>query len=323
MTLAIAGIIVGLILLVWSADRFVEGAANAAGHFGMSPLLIGMLILGFGTSAPEIVISTLSSMEGKSNLALGNAIGSNIANIALILGFTALILPITVHSKILKKELPVLTGIALIAGYQLSDNHLSRMDGIVLLVLFGAFLIWTVYEGMRHPKDALSDEVVEELEENKMPVGKAFIWLFIGLIVLVASSRLLVWSAVEIATFFNVSELVIGLTVVAIGTSLPELASSVAAARKGEDDIAIGNVIGSNLFNTLAVMGLAGTIHPVGVDPEVFTRDTLFMVALTVSLFFFGFGFRKKHGKITRIEGAILMIAYGGYTYYLLETIKA
>jgi len=321
MTLAIFGIIVGLILLVWSADQFVEGAANAAGHFGMSPLLIGMLILGFGTSAPEIVISTLSSIEGKSNLALGNAIGSNIANIALILGFTALVLPITVHSKVLKKELPILSVIGIIAGYQLYDGELSRLDGVVLLVLFAAFLIWTVYEGMTHPKDALSKEVEEELQDHKMPVGKAFFWLILGLVVLIGSSRLLVWAAVEIATFFNVSELVIGLTVVAIGTSLPELASSVAAARKGEDDIALGNVIGSNLFNTLAVIGLAGSIHPIPISPEVFTRDALVMIGLTLSLFLFGYGFRQKHGKITRIEGGLLMAIYAGYTYHLVQTV--
>lgn len=318
-SLAIA---VGLVILVWSADRFVDGAANSAGHFGMSPLLIGMLILGFGTSAPEIVISTLSSMEGKSNLALGNAVGSNISNIALILGATALVMPISVHSKILRSELPLLSAVTLVATYMIFDGYLSRAEGFVLLALFVVFVLWTIRQGMSNPKDVLADEVEQELAEKRMPLGKGVFWLVVGFVFLLGSSRMLVWGAVEVATFFGVSELVIGLTIVAIGTSLPELASTFAAARKGEDDIALGNIFGSNLFNTLAVIGLAGSIHPLSVGPEVFSRDMMVMSGLTLSLFLFGFGFKGRNGCITRPKAVILLAAYTAYTVYLLNSVQ-
>lgn len=316
-------IVIGLAFLVWSADKFVDGAANSARYFGMSPLLIGMLILGFGTSAPEIVISTLSSLEGKSNLALGNAVGSNISNIALILGFTAILMPITVNSRILKNELPLLTGASLVATYMLYDSNLSRVEGFVLLGLFALFVGWTIWQGLKNPEDALGDEVEEELDEHKMSLGKGLFWLALGFGVLLGSSRLLVWGAVEVALFFGVSELIIGLTIVAIGTSLPELASTFAAAKKGEDDIALGNILGSNLFNTLAVAGLAGSIHPLSVGEEVFNRDMMVMSALTLSLFIFGYGFKKEHGRINRFEAALLLCAYVGYTAYLVNSIRA
>jgi len=319
MTLPVLAVLVGLALLVWSADRFVDGAAATAKHLGMSPLLIGMVIMGFGTSAPELVVSVMSAIDGSPGIALGNAYGSNIANIALILGLTAVIAPIAVHSQVIRRELPILLGVTAVAALQVYDGEITRVEAIVLLVLLVGLLGWNIYQGRRGQVDVLGGEVEQELVSHPMPLKKALIWVGIGLALLVVSSRLLVWGAVDIAQFFGVSDLVIGLTVVAIGTSLPELASSIAAIRKNEHDMALGNVIGSNLFNTLAVVGLAGVIHPMAAEPEVFTRDMLVMGALTLALFFFAYGFRGP-GRINRIEGGLLLVAFASYTAYLLST---
>ncbi|MEX2500679.1 MAG: calcium/sodium antiporter [Wenzhouxiangellaceae bacterium] len=319
---ATLAVVSGLVLLLWSADRFVEGAASVARHFGMSPLLIGMVIVGFGTSAPEMLVSALASMQGNPGIALGNAYGSNITNIALILGVTALISPIAVHSSVLRKELPVLLAVTGIAAWQLMDGQITRTEGFVLLGLFAILMTWSIWQGTRTPDDNMGAEFEQELVERAMPPARAAIWLVVGLAVLVASSRLLVWGAVEIAQEFGVSDLVIGLTVVAAGTSLPELASSLIAARKGEHDIALGNIVGSNLFNTLAVVGIAGSIHPMGVEPAVLSRDLPVMAALTVSLFIFGYGWRGK-GRINRIEGGLLLTAYIAYTGYLVTSVIA
>ncbi len=260
MLMAIGAIIAGLILLVWSADKFVEGSATTASHFGMPPLLIGMVVVGFGTSAPEMAVSALAASQGNPGLALGNAYGSNITNIALILGITALLAPIAVHSQVMRKELPILILVTGFAGWQLWDGDLSRMDAIGLMLAFVVLIGWSIYQGLRQPDDALAKEMTEEV--NAMPVRKAILWLVVGLLLLIISSRILVWGAVDLATTFGISDLVIGLTIVAVGTSLPELASSIIAARKGEHDLALGNILGSNLFNTLAVVGIAGLIAP-------------------------------------------------------------
>ena len=320
MALAVVAVIVGLGLLVWSADKFVDGASATANILGVPPLLIGMVIIGLGTSAPEIVVSIFASLEGNPGIALGNAYGSNIANIALILGTTALISPITVHSRVLKNELPVLTFITFIAMYQLYDSHLSRMDSLILLVIFTLVTGWTVIQGMRKRNDALGQEMEKELGENSMPIYKALFWVTAGLLLLIASSRLLVWGAVELARGVGVSDLLIGLTIVAIGTSLPELAASLAAIKKNEHDLAVGNVLGSNLFNTLAVVGIAGSIHPTATAPEVFSRDMVFMAGLTLSLFAICYGFGGGKGRINRAEGAILLVSYFSYTAWLVYT---
>ena len=320
MILAFIAVIFGLALLVWSADRFVEGSASTARHFGMPPLLIGMVIVGFGTSAPEMVVSALAASQGKPGIALGNAYGSNITNIALILGVTALISPIAVHSQVLRKELPLLTVVTALAAWQLWDGQITRLDAVVLLAVFGGLMGWTIWQGLQTQEDALGTEIAQELDVRVMPIRRAVFWLVAGLLLLILSSRILVWGAVEIAQGFGVSDLIIGLTIVAVGTSLPELAASVIAARKGEHDIALGNILGSNLFNTLAVVGIAGAIHPLAVGPEVFNRDMLVVAALTVSLFVFGYGFRGP-GRINRIEGAVLLACYLGYVAYLVSTV--
>ncbi|WP_194864150.1 calcium/sodium antiporter [Alloalcanivorax profundimaris] len=322
MGLAIGAVIAGLILLIWSADRFVDGASATARHAGMPTLLIGMLVIGFGTSAPEMVVSALASLDGNPGLALGNAYGSNITNIALILGFTAVISPIAVHSTVLRRELPVLAVITVLSGYQLLDGQVSGLDAAVLLSVFAALMGWSVYQGMSGKGDPLGGGVEGELEAQPLPLGRALFWLVTGLVLLVVSSRLLVWGAVFIAESLGVSDLIIGLTVVAVGTSLPELASALAAVRKNEHDLALGNVLGSNLFNTLAVVGIAGAITPVPTEPAVLYRDWVVMAALTVALFLFGYGFRGAGtGRINRVEGAILLAAYLGYTGYLISTL--
>lgn len=323
MLLPVLAVIIGLVVLVISSDRFIDGAASTARYFGMPSLLIGMVIVGFGTSAPEIVVSTLSAMQGNPGLALGNAYGSNIANIALILGVTALINPVQVSSNILRKELPILTLITLISVALIWDLELSLFDAGVLLVFMGTLMVWSIYQGLRTKDDTLSLEV-DEAVPQPISLKRGILYLIFGLAFLIISSRILVWGAVEIAQFFGVSDLVIGLTIVAVGTSLPELASSILAAKKGEHDIAMGNVIGSNLFNTTAVVGIAAAINPFAVDTLVLTRDMLVMTILTVSLFIIGYGFRKgRKGRVNRFEGAGLIIVYIIYTIVLLMGSRA
>ncbi|WP_445397568.1 calcium/sodium antiporter [Zobellella sp. An-6] len=317
MLMSLAAIALGLAVLVWSADRFVDGASATARYAGMPPLLIGMVIVGFGTSAPEIVVSIIAALEGNPGLALGNAYGSNIANIGLILGVTALISPIAVHSQVLRKELPILLLITLLSLGLLWNGWLARTDAMVLLGVFVLLMGWSIMQGMRDGNDAMAADEAKELDENQMTLKQALFWLVAGLVLLIISSRILVWGAVNVAQAFGVSDLVIGLTIVAVGTSLPELASSIAAIRKNEHDLAIGNVIGSNLFNTLAVVGLAGIIHPLEVATEVISRDFMVMGALTLSLFVLGYGFSGRQGRINRMEGGLLLLAYGGYTTWL------
>ncbi|MDX2481456.1 MAG: calcium/sodium antiporter [Desulfuromusa sp.] len=320
LTLASVAVIGGLILLIWSADRFVDGAAATALHAGMPTLLIGMVVIGFGTSAPEMVVSAFSAAQGNPGLALGNAYGSNISNIALILGLTALFSPIAVKSSVLRKELPILLVVTLIAVSQLIDGFISRYDAWVLLGVFAVLMGWSIWQGMRHRHDSLQADVDVTIDVAPMPLKSAIIWLFVGMVLLVISSRILVWGAVEIARSFGVSDLIIGLTVVAVGTSMPELASAIAATRKGEHDLALGNVIGSNLFNTLAVVGIAGAIHPMYVAPEVLWRDSAVMGGLTLILLAFGFGIRGP-GRINRWEGAALLVVYVAYNAYLISTV--
>lgn len=319
MALAFLAVITGIILLVWSADKFVDGSASLARHFGIPSLLIGMVIVGFGTSAPEMVVSAIAALQGNTGIALGNAYGSNITNIALILGLTAMISPIAVHSQVLRKELPMLTAVTAMAALQVWDGEVTSFDAAGLLVVFGVLMAWSIWRGMQERPDPLGYETEQELKSHPLPLRLAVLYVVTGLVLLVISSRILVWGAVRIAHGFGVSDLIIGLTVVAVGTSLPELASTLTAARKGEHDIALGNVLGSNLFNTLAVVGIAGTIKQMSFGPEVFQRDMFIMAILTVSLFIIGYGFRG-HGRINRVEGALFLACYMGYIAWLANT---
>ncbi len=319
MTLAILSLIGGIGLLMWSANRFIDGAAATARYLGMPPLLIGMLIVGFGTSAPEMVVSTQTALQGSPGLALGNAYGSNISNIGLILGLTAIISPIAIHSQVLRKEFPLLIGVTILAAWQLWDGEISRLDAAVLLLGFLGFVVWSIWQSRQQKDDAYGVEIEHHLTTPEISRGRALLLLVLGLVLLIISSRILVWGAVGIAQAIGMSDLIIGLTVVAVGTSLPELASSLIAARRGEDDISLGNILGSNLFNTLAVVGIASSIQPIVVGPEVLTRDVLVMAVITVVLFLMGFS-RRGNGSIGRGKGLLLLVSYAVYTAYLIIT---
>ncbi len=319
MILQIAGLIVGLIALVWSADRFVIGASASARILGVSPLVIGILVVGIGTSAPEMLVSAIAAFQGKAGLSVGNALGSNITNIGLILGITALVAPLEVRSKILFREIPLLILVMLVGYLLLRDGELSQFDGGLLLAGFAAVILRQLWEAKHGGDDALVAEFEESLEKE-MSLAAAMGWLLVGFIVLLLSARLMVWAAVDIAMALGISELVIGLTIVAIGTSLPELAASVAAVRKNEHDIALGNVLGSNLFNLLGVMALPGVIAPGPVDPEVLSRDYPVMLGLSVLLFITAYSFRGDRRRIQRWEGALLVTLYAAYLGLLVYT---
>ncbi|USD64038.1 calcium/sodium antiporter [Vibrio sp. SCSIO 43136] len=320
MALAILAVLVGFGVLMWSADRFVDNAAATAKIAGMPPLLIGMLVVGFGTSAPEIVVSVMAALDGNPQLALGNALGSNIVNIGLILGLTAIISPIAVQSNIVRKELPILLLVSVGVGIVVKDSALLRIESLALLAGFVMLIVWSIYAGLKSKDQPLEQDIEQGLANSELKLSKTIVGLAVGLVFLILSSRLLVWGAVAIAQQLGVSDLIIGLTIVAIGTSLPELAASIIAARRGEHDIALGNIVGSNLFNSLAVVGIAGTIAPVAnLHTELFARDWLTMTVLTSMLFIMAIGI-KHQGRISRGEGIVLISTYIGYNLWLFTS---
>ncbi|MBB3189017.1 calcium/sodium antiporter [Halomonas cerina] len=321
MVLPVLAVVAGLILLVWSAERFVDGAAATSARLGLSPLLIGMLVIGFGTSAPELVVSAIAASQGNPGLALGNAYGSNIANIGLILGLVALVSPLAVHSGVIRRELPVLGGVTLLSALLLLGDGIVRLEGILLLVVLAGFMVVSVIQGLRTGEDPLSSDTETDLAAHPMSLRVALGWTALGLVLLVASSRLLVWGAVAIAQSFGVSDLIIGLTVVAVGTSLPELASSISALRRGEHDLVLGNVVGSNLFNTLGVVGLAAVIAPIDAGREVLLRDWSLMTAMTALMVVFAMGWRGREGRINRLEGGTLLAMYIGYIGFMISLV--
>lgn len=313
-------IITGFIFLVWGADRFVQGAAATADNLGVSPLIIGLTIVGFGTSAPEILVSITAALEGNPGLAVGNAVGSNIANVGLILGVTALIIPLSVKSEILKREYPIMFAVMLLSMILILDLELGRIDGMILITALIVMLFWLTRLGLRQNNaEPMLAEAVEEIPH--MPLSRALFWLALGLIILLFSSKILVFGATWVAKYFHVSDLIIGLTIVAIGTSLPELAASIVSAYKKEHDLAIGNIIGSNMFNLLAVLGIPGILAPLSLDVHVLQRDFVFMIGLSIALFVFAYGFRGP-GRINRIEAAILLSTYIGYMVLLYSSLS-
>lgn len=317
---ATAILVVGLCLLVWSADRLVYGAAALARNVGISPLVIGMTILAMGSSAPEMVVSATAALSGKTDTAVGNVLGSNIANIALILGMTALIKPLAISSGILRRELPLMLGVTVVAGIILWNHYLGFWEGVVLATLFAAFLLLM----MKYGRESGEEDPMLAEQESEIPKGvsnmSATIWVVVGLVLLIFSADMVVDSAVIIAKAFGMSDLVIGLTIVAVGTSLPELAASVAGVMKGEDDLAVGNIIGSNIFNILAVMGIPAILAPSYINPLAMERDFYVTLALSVLLFFFAVG---KARTINRWEGISLLACFVGYQGYLFTHIAA
>ena len=323
MWLAVIAILIGLAILVWSADVFIDGATALAKKFSVPSFLIGVLILGIGTSAPEMVVSVLAALEGSPELALGNAYGSNIINIALVLGATVLISPIIIRKGIVKRDLPLLLLITAIAAWQLRDGILSQVDGLILLVLLiavlGSQIVLSIREGYHEHEEDIDNADSDATEPS---VARGLGSLLLGMLMLVISSRAIVWGAVELATLWGLSELIIGLTIVAVGTSLPELVSSLSAARKGEHDMALGNIIGSNVFNTLAVVGLATVIAPISADPVILSRDVMAMGLLTILLVALCvFAFTKKR-QFGRTSGATLVLFFVGYTAWLIQSVS-
>ena len=316
MLIQIVIFLVGLAILSWSADRFVYGASALAKNIGVSPMMIGLTIVAMGSSAPEIVVSATASLSGSPDTAVGNAIGSNITNIALVLGITALVKPLLVSSGTLKREFPLLFAMCLVAVYFLHDQILSFNEGVILISLFVivlggmAWLSFNVEKG-----DPLVDE--NELEiPNGVSTSVAILWVILGLVMLPLSAHFLVESAVFIAKYFGISDLVIGLPIIALGTSLPDLAACIAGVLKGEDDLAMGNIIGSNIFNILAVLGMPGLIAPGLIDADAATRDMYVMLGLTILLLIFSFNFKGTR-RINRLEGAVLVAAFLGYQFIL------
>ncbi|WP_201600728.1 calcium/sodium antiporter [Psychrobacter submarinus] len=319
MWLAIVAVIVGLAILVWSADVFIDGAVVLANKLNVPSFLIGVVILGLGTSAPEMVVSVLAALEGSPELALGNAYGSNIINIALVLGATVLISPIIIRSSIIKRDMPLLLLVTAVAAWQLSDGVLGHTDGLVLIVLLVMILAIQIVLSLREGNHEHEDDPALESSEETSAI-RGIGTLFLGLLVLILSSRAIVWGAVGLATFWGLSELIIGLTIVAVGTSLPELVASLSAARKGEHDMALGNIIGSNIFNTLAVVGLAALIAPITPNAIILSRDILAIGLLTILLFvmcLFAFNTKRSFG---RSSGATLVLFFVGYTMWLIQT---
>ncbi|MFK7732028.1 MAG: calcium/sodium antiporter [Pseudomonadales bacterium] len=342
MTLALLAVLVGFVALVWSADRFVTGAAVTAKHLGMSSMMIGLTIVAFGTSAPEIFVSLNAALHDAADMAVGNALGSNLANMGLVLAVTALITAIPISKSVVRRELPILAAITLLAGYTLLDYKVSFVDGCLLLgsIFVAGYLAFRSHK--KNPELDVDDDLAASLEAmtpeeelDDLPKAKAWMLLIGGLVVLVASSNLLVWGAKSVAIQLGVSQLIIGLTLVAIGTSLPELAASVACALKGQVDIALGNVVGSNIFNLAAVMSIPGLVGGVQLGSEIFNRDYAFMAGITLLLIVVvltdAIWLRFKHAgtdprerprpHIGRFAAVLFLLGYVLYTLQLLKVL--
>ena len=309
--------IVGFAILIWSADRFLSGAAATATNLGVSNIVIGLTIVSLGTSAPEIVVALIAALEGNPILAVGNAIGSNIANIGLVLGITAIVAPLPFSQSVLRRELPWLLGATILAIALIFDRELDFIDGLFLLAGL-AYILWQLLrsEAAADPAESALASELEELPEMKQ--STALFWLFVGLAALLAAAQLLVYAATQIAIELGISSMIIGLTIVAIGTSLPELAATVGAAMKGQSDIAIGNIVGSNILNILAVLAIPGMITATSLDFSALWRDSGMMLALTLMLALFAYGLNSR-AVITRFEGLVMLLAWVGYNLLLIQ----
>ncbi|WP_213609067.1 calcium/sodium antiporter [Pseudoalteromonas sp.] len=314
-------LVLGFAALVWSADRFVYGAAALAKNFGVPTLIVGLTVVAMGSSAPEMMVSASAALANKTDTAVGNAVGSNITNILLVLGVTALLRPLSVSSSTLKREIPLVLLVSIATWYIFSDNYFSFFEGAALLFGFVVFIGGLIFISLRakNQNDPFVSEACDEVPDN-VPTKKAIFWLVVGMILLPVSSHFLVGSAVDIAKHFGLSDLVIGLTIIAIGTSLPELAASIAGVLKNEDDLALGNIVGSNIFNILAVLPLAGLINPSVIDASVASRDVIIMIGATLALIAMSLNFRGQR-RINRLEGGLLLIAFVIYQGYIFSQV--
>ena len=318
-------LLIALVVLVWSADKFVLGASSLARNVGVSPMIIGLTIVAMGSSAPEMMVAATAAWQGNPDTAIGNAIGSNITNIALVLGITVLIKPLMVSSSIIKKELPFVLVLSIASYWLLYDNNFGFYEALALFIGFFLFIFTLLIRALKQNKNKPIDDPMLIEAEQELPDATStpisFMWLILGLILLVASAHFLVQSAVYIATAFGISDLVIGLTVIAIGTSLPELAASIASVMKKEHDLALGNIIGSNIFNLLAVLPFAGLMAPGSINPEAVTRDIPIMIGLTLLLLILCFSRKSGFFRITRVKGALLLACFIAYQFLLFSQI--
>ena len=316
MLLYVLSMVFGLGLLVWGADRMVVGAAVTANNMGISPMLVGLTVVGFATSLPEILVSATAALHGAPNLAIGNALGSNIANIGLVLGIAAIMRPLEVHSQTLSRELPVMLAVSVLPVLLFPDQTLGRADGIFLLLVFIGFLYWIIKLGIKtHGHDPIETEYSEDIPIG-ISAGKAWLWIAVGLTVLVLGSEFLVYGAKGFAQALGITELVVGVTILAVGTSLPELAVSLVSVRKGHHGLALGNIIGSNAFNTLAVLGVAATIHPAELDLDTVRFHLPVMLAFTVAFFFMAYNYNGSM-RVNRFSGLLLLIGFIAYHSYV------
>ncbi|UUO24041.1 calcium/sodium antiporter [Colwellia sp. M166] len=318
-------LLLSLIILVWSADKFVFGASSLARNLGISPMIIGLTIVAMGSSAPEMMIAATASLQGNPDTAVGNAIGSNITNIALVLGLTALFHPLSVSSSTIKREIPLILIVTAIATYMLANSHFSFNEGLILIIGFVLYIATLLFVTLKRAKqNPIDDKMVLEAEQEvpeAVSTRRSVIWLVFGIIFLPLSATFLVDSSIFIAKAFGISDLVIGLTVIAVGTSLPELAASIMSIIKKEDDLALGNIIGSNIFNILAVLSLAGLISPGNIDQAAASRDAPYMLATTFLLFLLCFS-RSGKFRITRAKGLLLLAVFIGYQILLFSQLK-
>jgi cation:H+ antiporter len=315
-------LLIALVVLVWSADKFVLGASSLARNIGVSPMIIGLTIVAMGSSAPEMMVAAAASLQGNPDTAIGNAIGSNITNIALVLGLTVLVKPLVVSSSTIRQELPLLLILTIFTYWMLSDNFFSFYEGLILMVGFFTFISVLLITALKQRKDNLDDPMITEAEQSVPEATstiKSIFWLIAGIGLLVSSAHFLVDSAIFIAKAYGISDLVIGLTVIALGTSLPELAACIASVIKKEDDLAMGNIVGSNVFNILAVLPFAGLIAPGEINPEASFRDVPIMVAVTGLLLLLCFSRKSGCFRLTRVKGALLLVSFIAYQILLFS----
>lgn len=315
---AVAFLIVGLILLVYAADKFVIGAAATASYMGVSSMVVGLIVIGFGTSAPEMVVSAIAALKGNPHLALGNAVGSNITNIALVLGMGIVISPLMISSNTVKREMPILLLIALFVLLLMWDGEQSRSDGLLLIASMFAMTVWMAWLGLRQSKqkDILEDEFEAEMP-NDVSKKAAWLWLSFGMIMLPVASILMVDGATTIAKMMGMSDVVIGLTIVALGTSLPELSATIACMRKNEHDLALGNIVGSNMFNLLGVLGISASIKSYQLPENFLSTEYLVMMDLTLALLIFSLIYVVRKKPIPRLVGVLFLISYFAYMFWL------